>query len=215
MPRSSTNFDEDWPSAKLDLASLVAEKPPARLVVVLGDAHALSPPPAEALIITDSRRPGDLYRLRRRPDDPEMAWDHADARRLGASFFRFDLVAHGVNRMRIRLMKARPFAFLEGIGEFHVLGEEAAAGCTASAPVFFRHRRSGRSADSLRGGRRADMDCRPPAHMQRIGVGVGIDRDGLGCPWSLAVRTPGDCPRLAMDDTVRRPDSSRPVGKFH
>ena len=97
---------------------------------------------------------------------------------MAASFFEFDLVAHGLDRLDVRADERDP-GLDEGLSEGGVLRKEAIAGVDGLGPGLL-----GRGDDlggveiGLGRRRRADPDrLVGHVHMESITVGVGIDGD--------------------------------------
>ena len=89
-----------------------------------------------------------------------------------------------------------------GFGEFRVLGQEAVAGMNGGGAGAWRDLDDLVGAqDSSRRRRRADrIGLIGEAHMERAGIGLGINRDGANAPCACAVRMTRQAisPRLAM-----------------
>ena len=161
------------------LASERARSKPSRTSpFVPGDAHALAAAAGRRL---DHHRiadfAGDLFGVVGILDDAEPARHGADLRGIG-EFLRFDLVAHRLDRLRLRADEDDALGF-QRPAEGGALGQEAVArmhgfgaGLLASLDDLLGHE------IALRGRRRADMH-RLVGHldMHRVAVGVGIDRD--------------------------------------
>mmetsp|Transcript_25626 Transcript_25626/g.66528 ORF Transcript_25626/g.66528 Transcript_25626/m.66528 type:complete len:226 (-) Transcript_25626:346-1023(-) len=149
------------------------------LARVAGHAHALA---AAARARFEHDRVADVLGdgdgVLRRLDDAVEARDHAHAGRL-RDFFRFDLVAHGVDRRgrRAHESNARLGAALR---EGRVLGEEAVArmdAVGARRPRGLQHR-VGVEVGCGGGRPAADLDCLiSELHVLRARVGLAVDRD--------------------------------------
>ena len=174
----------------------------ARLLVAARDAHALAAAAGRGLDhdrIADFL--GDLHRLVGILDHAEIAGDGIDARFLG-QLLGFDLVAHRGDGVRIgpdegdaRLLQRRR--------ELAVLGQEAIAGMDRLGAGLLAGLDDLLDREiALRRRRRADRHRLVRlAHMQRIGVRLGIDRHGLDAHGLRRPDDPaGDLPAIGDED---------------
>ncbi len=166
-------------SPKLAFASERARvKPSATSALVAGDPHALAAAAGRGL---DHHRiadlVGDLQRVLLVLDGAEEAGNGRDLG-FGREFLGFDLVAHGRDRRRVRPDERDP-GRSQRLGEGRALREKSVArmngfgsGRLAGGDDLLDHQ------IGLRRRRRADAD-RLVGHgdVQRVLVGVGIDRD--------------------------------------
>ena len=155
-------------------------EPLAGLLVIPRDAHALAAAARRGLDhhgVSDLAR--DFHSLIRIRDQPHISGHSRDTRLLG-DFLGSDLIAHGFNRACGRANKGHACG-LQRLGEFHVLGQKTIARMHSLGPAFLDGRHDLIDHDiAFIGGGRADMD-RFISHfyMQRVAIGIGIDRHGL------------------------------------
>ena len=178
---SSMNFSTNTRSSpKLDFASDRAEARPC--ATSLADQAMRMPFAAAAGRGLQHHREADLLRDGLRSSGSAMAsgWPGTvETPAFAASFCRFDLVAHGADRVG-RRTDEDDAGGVQRLGEAGVLAEEAIARMDRWAPVVpGRPRRSGRSPDSspppapgrLATAVSARLQCH--AHVQRVGVRLG------------------------------------------
>jgi hypothetical protein len=151
----------------------------AGLLVVPGDAHALAAAAGRRLDhhrIADGR--GDADRLVGILDQAHMARHRGDAG-FGRELLGGDLVAHRLDGVDGRADEGDALLF-QRLGEERVFGQEAVARMDGVGAGLADGVENVVDDDVGLGGRRgADMDGLVGlAHMQRVAVGIGIDRDG-------------------------------------
>ena len=151
----------------------------ARLIIIPRNAHTFAAATGAGFNhyrIANLTR--DFHRLVGIRDQAHIAWNGADPRFL-RQFLRGDLVAHRLDRASGRPDEGNAF-FRQGFGKFHVLGQE---------PITRMHRFRPGLANCIHNlvnhdiglvrGRGADMDrLIRHLHMQRVAVGIRIDRNG-------------------------------------
>jgi hypothetical protein len=172
-------LDEDAVVAEGRLRlGLRALEPVRNFILRMGDAHALAAAAGGGLDhdrIADLA--GNLDRVLRVFDHPEEA-RHRRNFSGGRRFLRFDLVAHRLDGADVRADE-RDLCFLERFGKGRTLGKKA----VARMHRFRAHLLAGvddlvDQKIGLGGGRRTDVDgLVRHLDMQRVLVGVGIDRD--------------------------------------
>ena len=178
VPRALDELlDEDPVVAEAGLG-LRAHRREAFLHVLAGPGHpdALAPAPGRGL---DHHRIadllGDLHRMRRVLDLAHMARHHRDIG-LGRELLRFDLVAHGADRARVRPHEHQTLVG-QALGEAGVLAQKAEArmhrlGARLTAR---RHDLVGHKI-ALRRRRPAD-EHRLVGHLHRQGIRIGLRID--------------------------------------
>ncbi len=177
-----------------------------RLGVVVGDAHALAAAAGRGL---DHHRiadlVGDLHRLVGILQRVQPTRHGADAGLL-RQLLGFDLVAHGMDGMRLRADEDDA-----GLGqrllELLLLGEEAVAGMDrlgAGLPAGFHDLVD--QQVGLRRGRRPDQHRLVGlANMQRVGIGLGIHGHGLDAqPLAGTDDAAGDLAAVGDQDLVEQ-----------
>ena len=169
-----------------------------------GDAHAFAAAAGGGL---DHDRVADLFgngdRLVGILDHAEMAGNRRDVG-AGGGLLQLDLVAHGGDRLSVRPDEDDP-RLGQRLRERGAFGEKAIAWMhRLGAALLAGGHDLVDDQVALRGGRRADGDGGVGHfHMQRIAVGLGIDRDGFDAHAARGFDDPaGDLAAIGNQDSL-------------